>query len=90
MIEEKKVNLVKSLEVCAEISNLLLDLENTINLKKKEISERNAAQKGVLLHKNQEIEALKKSSNQALASMEKIISKLNRVLEKDGSGNNNN
>lgn len=88
--ESKKVNLVKSIDACSQLSNALLLLNEAIAQKKKELDTSKADFEKSLANKDSEFESLKLSSAQALASLENVINKLSSVLEKDGSGNNNN
>lgn len=90
MGESKKVNLSKSIDACNQLSNALVMLETALDQKKKSLDEAKADFNKQLADKEAAFESLKLSANQALASMEDIIYKLNNVLDKDGSGNNNN
>lgn len=90
MGESKKVNLSKSIDACNQLSNALVMLETALDQKKKSLDEAKADFNKQLADKEATFESLKLSANQALASMEDIINKLNNVLDKDGSGNNNN
>lgn len=90
MGESKKVNLSKSIDACNQLSNALVMLETALDQKKKSLDEAKADFNKQLADKEASFESLKLSAAQALASMEDIIYKLNNVLDKDGSGNNNN
>lgn len=90
MGESKKVNLSKSIDACNQLSNALVMLETALDQKKKSLDEAKADFNKQLADKEASFESLKLSATQALASMEDIIYKLNNVLDKDGSGNNNN
>lgn len=90
MGESKKVNLSKSIDACNQLSNALVMLETALDQKKKSLDEAKADFNKQLADKEAAFESLKLSAAQALASMEDIINKLNNVLDKDGSGNNNN
>lgn len=90
MGESKKVNLSKSIDACNQLSNALVMLETALDQKKKSLDEAKADFNKQLADKEAAFESLKFSATQALASMEDIINKLNNVLDKDGSGNNNN
>lgn len=90
MGESKKVNLSKSIDACNQLSNALVMLETALDQKKKSLDEAKADFNKQLADKEASFESLKLSAAQALASMEDIINKLNNVLDKDGSGNNNN
>lgn len=90
MGESKKVNLSKSIDACNQLSNALVMLETALDQKKKSLDEAKADFNKQLADKEAAFESLKLSAAQALASMENIINKLNNVLDKDGSGNNNN
>ena len=90
MGESKKVNLSKSIDACNQLSNALVMLETALDQKKKSLDEAKADFSKQLADKEASFESLKLSAAQALASMEDIINKLNNVLDKDGSGNNNN
>lgn len=65
-------------------------LETALDQKQKSLDEAKADFNKQLADKEAAFESLKLSAAQALASMEDIIYKLNNVLDKDGSGNNNN
>ena len=90
MGESKKVNLSKSIDACNQLSNALVMLETALDQKQKSLDEAKADFNKQLADKEATFESLKLSATQALASMEDIIYKLNNVLDKDGSGNNNN
>ena len=90
MGESKKVNLSKSIDACNQLSNALVMLRTALDQKKKSLDEAKADFNKQLAEKEASFESLKLSATQALASMEDIIYKLNNVLDKDGSGNNNN
>ena len=90
MGESKKVNLSKSIDACNQLSNALVMLETALDQKQKSLDEAKADFNKQLADKEAAFESLKLSAAQALASMENIINKLNNVLDKDGSGNNNN
>lgn len=90
MGESKKVNLSKSIDACNQLSNALVMLETALDQKQKSLDEAKADFNKQLADKEAAFESLKLSAAQALASMEDIINKLNNVLDKDGSGNNNN
>lgn len=90
MGESKKVNLSKSIDACNQLSNALVMLETALDQKKKSLDEAKADFNKQLADKEAAFGSLKLSATQALASMENIINKLNNVLDKDGSGNNNN
>ena len=90
MGESKKVNLSKSIDACNQLSNALVMLETALDQKKKSLDEAKADFNKQLADKEAAFESLKLSATRALASMEDIINKLNNVLDKDGSGNNNN
>ena len=90
MGESKKVNLSKSIDACNQLSNALVMLETALDQKKKSLDEAKVDFNKQLADKEASFESLKLSAAQALASMEDIINKLNNVLDKDGSGNNNN
>ena len=90
MGESKKVNLSKSIDACNQLSNALVMLETALDQKKKSLDEAKADFDKKLADKEAAFESLKLSATQTLASMEDIINKLNNVLDKDGSGNNNN
>lgn len=90
MGESKKVNLSKSIDACNQLSNALVMLETALDQKQKSLDEAKADFNKQLADKEASFESLKLSATQALASMEDIIYKLNNVLDKDGSGNNNN
>lgn len=90
MGESKKVNLSKSIDACNQLSNALVMLETALDQKQKSLDEAKADFNKQLADKEAAFESLKLSATQALASMENIINKLNNVLDKDGSGNNNN
>ena len=90
MGESKKVNLSKSIDACNQLSNALVMLETALDQKQKSLDVAKADFNKQLADKEAAFESLKLSAAQALASMEDIINKLNNVLDKDGSGNNNN
>ncbi len=89
-MEEKKTTLSRTADALAELNNLVLALENTTEITQKSLAQRREADSFALKEKEEKIAALKESSEKALDGVAAVIDKLNTILEKDGSGNNNN
>lgn len=70
--------------------NALGDLEKTLNDLATKLLEKKADCEKTLKEKDQQIAKLKDTTKQAVDDIEKMITKLEKVFEKDGTSNNNN
>ncbi len=89
-MENKKADLSKSYEALTAAGNALAALESVLEAKAGQIRKRTEDDARAFRQKEEELDQLKISSAQALRHMEEIISKINNVLEQNGSGNSHN
>ncbi len=89
-MEDKKINFPQTEEALSKLNNALLTLSAALDLKIQNAKKIKESSAEILAEKDRQIEQLKTSSAKALRGMEEIINKLTSVMEKNGSGNNNN
>ena len=90
VMETKKITPEDIADAAARLNNALTGLEEAIEIKNREIKDREQTNLQAAVEKDKQNQTLKAASERALRNMESIINKLNSVLETDGSGNNNN
>lgn len=88
-MEDKIITFTKAIDAAAKLNNAIAALDDALDNKQKKLAEMNKNHQNEVKLKEKQIISLKASSQKALKSMDIIINKLNLVLEKDGSGNNN-
>ena len=90
MTDTKNPYLPKTNEALAELSSALARLSLILDDKKKEISSNTQNLKSELSQKDKKIEMMKASYTKIIDNVDSVINRLDKVLEKDGSSNNNN
>lgn len=88
-MKSKNTCLSKTYQALTALQNSLTSLESEWETKEISLKKRFADKESLLLQKQKELDNIKKSSAHAISSMEVIINKINNVLEKNGSDNNN-
>lgn len=86
----KNTNLPATTEAIAELSSALAYLNEVMGDKQKEISLSKKKAETELKSKDKKIENLKSAYTKIINNVDSVINRLDKVLEKDGSGNNNN
>ena len=85
-----KSELIQTNDALAELSEVLIALNDALNIKKTEISKNKKDGENLLRSTNEKFEILKESSTGVLNNINGIINKLDKVLENDGNSYNNN
>lgn len=90
MTDTKNILLPKTNEAISELSNALAHLNEVLDGKKKEVLQRQKKFAADIKLREKKIEAMKSSYAQIIDNVDSVINRLDKVLEKDGSGNNHN
>ncbi len=90
MTDTKNILLPKTNEAISELSNALAHLNEVLDGKKKEVLQRQKKFVADIKLREKKIEAMKSSYAQIIDNVDSVINRLDKVLEKDGSGNNHN
>lgn len=73
----------------ADLSAALLHLNELASAKKQQLGQEKKKMQAELKHKEKKIELLKDSCSGIVANIDNIIEKLDKVLETNGTSNNN-
>lgn len=90
MTDTKKIELNHTNNALAELSDVLIKLNGVIDEKKNQISDIRKKQEAELIDNSKRLNILKNSSQNIIKNIDAVIMKLDKVLENDGTGNNNN
>ncbi|MBP3347120.1 MAG: hypothetical protein J6L86_08865 [Alphaproteobacteria bacterium] len=90
MTDTKNILLPKTNEAISELSSALAHLNEVLDGKKKEVLQRQKKFAADIKLRDKKIEAMKSSYAQIIDNVDSVINRLDKVLEKDGSGNNHN
>lgn len=90
MTDTKNILLPKTNEAISELSSALAHLNEVLDGKKKEVLQRQKKFAADIKLRDKKIEAMKSSYAQLIDNVDSVINRLDKVLEKDGSGNNHN
>ena len=90
MTDTKKIELNHTNNALAELSDVLIKLNGVIDEKKNQISDIRKKQEAELIDNSKRLNILKNSSQNIIKNIDTVIMKLDKVLENDGTGNNNN
>lgn len=74
----------------AELNSALMHLGEVVESKKQEINARTKDLQNEAKKEKQKLDFLSESCNSIVANIDNIINRLDKVLENDGSSNNNN
>jgi hypothetical protein len=88
--DTKKIELNHTNNALAELSDVLIKLNGVIDEKKNQISDIRKKQEAELIDNSKRLNILKNSSQNIIKNIDTVIMKLDKVLENDGTGNNNN
>lgn len=87
---EKKFELPQTNEALAELSDTLVNLNNVLAAKKNELKNTEKQNDALLRSREKQLELLKEASENVLGNIDEMIVKLDKVLENNGTGNDNN
>ena len=74
----------------AELNSALMHLGEVVESKKQEINARTKDLQNEAKQEKQKLDFLSESCNSIVANIDNIINRVDKVLENDGSSNNNN
>lgn len=87
---EKKFELPQTNDALAELSDTLVNLNNVLAAKKNELKNTEKQNDALLRSREKQLELLKEASENVLGNIDEMIVKLDKVLENNGTGNDNN
>ncbi len=88
--DTKKIEFTQTGNALAELSEVLVKLNGIIDEKKDQLSSAKKKQESELSDNSKRLEILKSSSQNIIKNIDAVITKLDKVLENDGTSNNNN
>ena len=89
-MSDKNFDLPQINQALADLSEVIIELNNAVASKKAEIKNSAKATENQLKEKDAKLNILRESSQNVLDNIGTIITKLDKVLENNGSSNNNN
>lgn len=87
---EKKFELPQTNDALAELSDTLVNLNNVLAAKKNGLKNAEKQNDALLKSREKQLALLKEASENVLGNIDKMIVKLDKVLENNGTGNDNN
>lgn len=90
MTEAKKIELTQTENALAELSNVLVRLSDVLDEKKNAWNAEKKALTNQAKEDSENLALLKTASQNIIQNIDNVISKLDKVLENDGSSNDNN
>lgn len=90
MTDAKKIEFSLTNNALAELSDVLVKLNEVIDEKKDKLALSQKKIDAEIKDNNKRLEILKSSSENIIKNIDAVITKLDKVLENDGSSNNNN
>lgn len=88
--DTKKIELSQTGNALAELSDVLVKLNSILDEKKDKLDAAQKSNEAELNDSNKRLEILKSSSQNIIKNIDAVIVKLDKVLENDGTSNNNN
>lgn len=88
--DTKKIELSQTGNALAELSDVLIKLNTILDEKKDQLDTAKKKQEAELGDDNKRLQILKSSSQNIIKNIDAVIVKLDKVLENDGTSNNNN
>lgn len=88
--DTKKIELSQTGNALAELSDVLVKLNTILDEKKDQLDTAKKKQEAELGDNNKRLQILKSSSQNIIKNIDAVIVKLDKVLENDGTSNNNN
>lgn len=89
-MSDKNFDLPQINQALADLSEVIIELNNAVAAKKAEIKNSAKTTENQLKEKDAKLNILRESSQNVLDNIGTIITKLDKVLENNGSSNNNN
>lgn len=89
-MEAKNSELSKTGDALADLNEALVMLNAVIAAKKTELAAKEERCKSELKNKEQKLTLLKKSSEKIIGQIDGVVNRLDKVLENNGSSNDNN
>lgn len=90
MNDTKNFEFKQTNDALAELSELLVKLNESATEKKKQLVAQDTTQKAECFEIEQRLELLRASSQNIINNIDNVITKLDKVLVNDGTSNNNN
>lgn len=90
MNDTKNFEFKQTNDALAELSELLVKLNESATEKKKQLVAQDTTQKAERFEIEQRLELLRASSQNIINNVDNVITKLDKVLVNDGTSNNNN
>lgn len=90
MTEAKKIELTQTQNALAELSDVLVKLSDVLDEKKNAWNAEKKALANQAKEDSENLELLKTASQNIIHNIDNVISKLDKVLENDGTSNDNN
>lgn len=90
MTEAKKIELTQTENALAELSNVLVKLSDVLDEKKNAWNAEKKNLANQAKEDSENLELLKTASQNIIHNIDNVISKLDKVLENDGTSNDNN
>lgn len=88
--DTKKIELSQTGNALVELSDVLIKLNTILDEKKDQLDTAKKKQEAELGDNNKRLQILKSSSQNIIKNIDAVIVKLDKVLENDGTSNNNN
>lgn len=88
--DTKKIELSQTGNALAELSDVLIKLNTILDEKKDQLDTAKKKQEAELGNNNKRLQILKSSSQNIIKNIDAVIVKLDKVLENNGTSNNNN
>ena len=88
--DTKKIELSQTGNALAELSDVLIKLNTILDEKKDQLDTAKKKQEAELGDNNKRLQILKSSSQNIIKNIDAVIVKLDKILENDGTSNNNN
>jgi len=89
-MDAKKIDLARTNEALSALSEALTNLSTAAAAKKNDLKNAEKQQSALLKDRENRLEILTSSSENILHNIDEIIKKLDKVLDDNGSGNDNN
>ncbi len=90
MTDAKKIEFSQTNNALAELSDVLVKLNGILDEKKDKLALSQKKIEAERKDNSKRLEILKSSSENIIRNIDAVIMKLDKVLENDGTGNNNN
>ena len=89
-MEDKKIELTATSQAIADLSEAIANLNAAVTAKKNDLKAEKKQTQAVLKEREAKLAFLKETSGRIMQNIDGIISKLDKVLESNGTSHNNN